>query len=137
MKLFKKKIDIKSNDDNNVHEFMWCNTESNITAQGNYIGIEHIDGLIAFYLVNPNKSDLKCIQSYQLNANIYECINDTWIHYTETPEKDKILILSPFAKAHRVFTNTFVYNNGNKYKILEITMPFVYLNNEIKSVRLD
>ena len=68
------------------YEFIWMNTNTNITAQGMYIGAELIDDILIFYIINPAKKTVKAIKGYLLNHSISESINKDWFitfnHYS-------------------------------------------------------
>lgn len=113
-----------------VHEFIWCNTTPNVMGQSSYIGAELNDSFLTFYLVDPKDTKVHTIKSYQLNTHIVEMISDKWVEYKMSPEKEKILVLSPQASCCQIFTDRFAISYNNKPKILEITMPYNYINHD-------
>lgn len=112
-----------------VHEFIWCNTTPDVMGQSSYIGAELNDNFLTFYLVEPKDTKVHTIKAYQLNRNA-ELINDKWFGYKMSPEKEKILVLSPYSSCCQVFTDRFAIAYNNKPKILEITIPYNYINHD-------
>lgn len=127
------KEDAQRQDFVNSHEFIWMNTKTNIYSQSYYIGAELVDDFLTFYLVIPSKRISHIIKSYQLTSAITPynsikgnaIINSDWFNYTETTDKIKILVISPWANGCEVFTDRFIFDahNISNIKILEITMP--------------
>lgn len=113
------------------YEFIWMNTNTNITAQGMYIGAELIDDILIFYIINPAKKTVKAIKGYLLNHSISESINKDWFGYKENSDKYQVTIFQPNGETSQVFTDQFViYIKNVDVKILEITMPYNYITTD-------
>ena len=114
------------------HEFLWCNTSTEVTNQSYYIGAELVENFLSFYLVDPKNKNVNTIKSYQIDNNIINGIDKTWFNFKDTGDKYKIIVLSPYGSGCQVFTDTFVIDNSAVCgpKILEITIPYTYLYSE-------
>lgn len=124
-----------------VHEFIWTNTNREISGQGYYIGAElQHNSVLAFYLVIPSKNICEIIKSYLIpntlfpNENLPKYpIDEKWFNYTSTPDKDRITVFPPNKfSSMEVHTRQFVIDAGaiTKVKFLEITVPKVFEYNE-------
>ena len=86
-----------------IHEFIWTNTNTEISGQGYYIGAElQYNSVLTFYLVIPSKNICEIIKSYLIpntlfpNENLPKYpINENWFNYTSTPDKDRIIVFPP------------------------------------------
>ena len=75
-----------------IHEFIWTNTNREISGQGYYIGAElQHNSVLTFYLVIPSKNICEIIKSYLIpntlfpNENLPKYpINENWFNYTST-----------------------------------------------------
>ena len=114
-----------------IHEFIWCNTTPDVVGQSGYIGAELNDDFLSFYLVDPKNTKVHTIKSYQLNTTVTEAINDKWFNYKLSTEKEKIMVLSPNSSCCQVFTDRFAIAYNSKPKILEITIPYNYINHDL------
>lgn len=121
----------------NIHEFIWTNTNTEITGQGYYIGAEIVhDCILNFYLVIPSKGICEFIRNYLIPNTLFPNdklptypIDERWFNYTSTPDKDRISVLPPMLfKSLEVSTRQFAIDAGaiTKVKFLEITVPKVF-----------